>query len=336
MIVTLTLNPSLDRTIEVPELVRGSVIRSSSRLLHPGGKGVNVARALLANGVDARAVLPVGGAVGRQLVELLLDEGVRMAAVEVGATTRSNLTLSEPDGTVTKINVDGEPLTSVEIDTLAETVMKLAHPSDWVVLSGSLPRGVDPVVYARLAERFGTSGISVAVDTSGPALGAALAAGPVLVKPNRDELAEAVGAEIDTLGDVVAAAQELRQAGAGHVLASLGPDGAVFVDDTGVAYGRCAVVEPRSTVGAGDCLLAGFLAAWTSPGTETTDTTEGTVDQLGVGDDVAAGALATALRWAAAAVERPGSGVPSPDDIAARSARVTREIDLDRGLTRSG
>jgi len=320
MIVTLTLNPSLDRTLEVPELVRGSVIRSSSRLLHPGGKGVNVARALLANGVEARAVLPVGGAVGRELLELLADEGVAMTAVDVGAATRSNLTLSEPDGTVTKINVDGEPLTATEIDTLADTVTKLARPSAWVVLSGSLPRGVDDGVYARLTERFTSSGIAVAVDTSGPALRQAVAAGPALVKPNREELAEAVGTEIRTLADTVAAAHALRRSGAGTVLASLGPDGAVLVGDEGVVFGECAVAERRSTVGAGDCLLAGYLAA----GTTGADGRE---------------ALATALCWAAAAVELPGSGMPTPADVARRRAHVTTDLeglDLDRALTGSG
>jgi 1-phosphofructokinase len=333
VIVTLTLNPSLDRTVEVPVLVRGQVIRSTSRLLHPGGKGVNVARALLANGVDAWAVLPAGGAVGRELVELLVDEGVLMTAVEVGAATRSNLTVSEPDGTVTKINVDGEALTTAEIDTLAETVMKLAHPSDWVVLSGSLPPGAADDVYARLTRRFAASQIAVAVDTSGQALAQAVAAGPALVKPNRDELAEAVGAEIRTLGGAVDAARALRQAGAGTVLASLGPDGAILVagadvvgrggsgdsdSDSGstddVWYGRCAVDEPRSTVGAGDCLLAGYLASRQR------------------GDQ----ALAVALRWAAAAVGLPGSGMPSPDDIAPRQAHVTRDVDRSRPLTASG
>jgi 1-phosphofructokinase len=311
VIVTLTLNPSLDRTIEVPGLVRGSVIRSSARLLHPGGKGVNVARALLANGVEARAVVPVGGAVGRELVELLTDEGVAMTAVEVGAATRSNLTLSEPDGTITKINMDGGPLAADEIAALADTVMKLAQPSGWVVLSGSLPLDADHGLYARLTTQFTASGVSVAIDTSGPALPAAVAAAPTLVKPNRDELAEAVGRDLRTVGDVVAAAQALRDTGTHTVLASLGPDGAVLVEPDGVFVGECPVVEPRSTVGAGDCLLAGFLAAGAR----------------------GPAALATALCWAAAAVELPGSGIPSPADVARHRAHVTSDFARSRALT---
>jgi 1-phosphofructokinase len=317
VIVTLTPNPSLDRTVEVPGLVRGGVIRATGGRIDPGGKGVNVARALLANGVETCAVLPAGGAVGRQLVELLEAEGVPMTAVPVAGATRSNLTLSEPDGTVTKVNEGGSPLGAAEIDLLADAVVRLVGPLDWAVLSGSLPTGVDPGVYAQLTERFGRAGIAVALDTSGPALVRAVRAGPTIVKPNRDELSEALGRDIRSLADAVEAAEVLRAAGAVSVLASLGPDGAVLVEGDGVVFGDCAVVEPRSSVGAGDCLLAGFLAARSSGAT---------------GSE----ALATALCWAAAAVELPGSAVPGPADIARHTARLTDEVDHDRVLTRSG
>jgi 1-phosphofructokinase len=317
VIVTLTLNPSLDRTVEVPHLVRGGVIRASGGRIDPGGKGVNVARALLANGVAARAVLPVGGAVGRQLAELLEAEGVPMTAVPVAGATRSNLTLSEPDGTVTKINEGGELLDTGEIDLLADAVVQLVGPLDWAVLSGSLPTGVDAGVYARLTERFRRAGIDVAVDTSEPALVPAVRAQPTIVKPNRDELSEALGRDIRSLADAVEAAELLRAAGAISVLASLGPDGAVLVERDGVVFGDNVVDEPRSSVGAGDCLLAGFLAARSSGAT---------------GGE----ALATALRWAGAAVELPGSAVPGPADVARQRVRLADEVDRHRVLTRSG
>jgi 1-phosphofructokinase len=317
VIVTLTLNPSLDRTVEVPGLVRGGVLRASAGRIDPGGKGVNVARALLANGVTARAVLPAGGAVGRQLVELLEAEGVAMTAVPVAGATRSNLTLSEPDGTVTKINEGGSMLDPAEIDRLAAAVLQLVGPGDWAVLSGSLPTGVDAGVYARLTAQFVAAGIDVALDTSGPALVRAVRARPAIVKPNRDELAEVLGRDVRSVADAVEAAEGLRSAGAVSVLASLGPDGAVLVDRDGVVFGDCVVGEPRSSVGAGDCLLAGFLAARSS------------------GADGRA-ALATALRWAAAAVELPGSAVPGPADVARHRPRLTDHVDRHRALTRSG
>ncbi|MFD1537035.1 1-phosphofructokinase family hexose kinase, partial [Nonomuraea guangzhouensis] len=176
MILTLTLNPSLDRTIEIASLDRGAVIRAAAARLDPGGKGVNVSRALLANAVASRAVVPFGGDEGRQLVRLLALEGLDMVTVPVTGTTRSNVTLAEPDGTITKINEPGTALSPGELDTIADTVLAAAHEADWVVASGSLPPEVPADVYARLCRRFAGAGIHVAVDTSGPALASALAA----------------------------------------------------------------------------------------------------------------------------------------------------------------
>ncbi|MEY2521895.1 MAG: 1-phosphofructokinase, partial [Ilumatobacteraceae bacterium] len=139
MIITVTLSPSLDRTIEIPALARGEVIRATSSSVEAGGKGVNVSRALLANGVPSVAVIPLGGAVGDELAALLKAQDVEMTVVPVKEATRSNVTLSEPDGTTTKINELGSPLTREEIDHIEETVCQLARADDWVVLSGTLP-----------------------------------------------------------------------------------------------------------------------------------------------------------------------------------------------------
>ncbi|MBB2913669.1 1-phosphofructokinase [Streptosporangium becharense] len=301
MIVTLTLNPSLDRTIEIGSLSRGAVIRAAATRLDPGGKGVNVSRALLANRIRSRAVVPFGGDEGRQLVSLLSAEGIDMVTVPVSGPTRSNVALAEPDGTVTKINEPGTALSPAELDTVAEVVLSAAGSADWVVASGSLPPEVPSDVYARLCRRFGGAGINVAVDTSGPALAAAVAASPALVKPNREELGEVTGMAIMSLGDAIEAARRLRDRGARTVLASLGPDGAVLLQDDRVWYGECPVAEPRSTVGAGDAMLAGFLAA-------------------GARGEAA---FVEALAWATAAVGLPGSRMPSPGDIRRDDVRVT-------------
>lgn len=310
MILTLTLNPSLDRAIEIGSLDRGTVIRAGAARLDPGGKGVNVSRALLANGVTSCAVIPYGGDEGRQLVNLLSHEGLHMVTVPVAGATRSNVTLAEPDGTITKINEPGTALTAGELDVIADAVLSAAHSADWVVASGSLPPEVPPDVYARLCRRFAAAGILVAVDTSGPALVSALAAGPALVKPNKEELAEATGVPITCVGDVIEAAEKLRATGARSVLASLGSDGAVLVEDGGIWYGEAAVAEPRSTVGAGDAMLAGFLA----------------------GGAKGPHALAEALAWGAAAVCLPGSRMPGPSDIRRDTIHVTTP-DPTRTLT---
>lgn len=303
MIVTLTLNPSLDRTLEVGTLRRGEVLRAASVRLDPGGKGVNVARALLANGVGSRAVIPCGGAEGEQLVLLLAQESVHTVAVPIASRTRSNVTLVESDGTVTKVNEPGARLTAAEFDAVAAVILGCAGTADWVVMCGSLPPDVPVDVYAGLTAQFAAAGIRVAVDTSGPALLCAVAAGPDLVKPNRDELAEAVGTPLPELGDVVEAAQALRGMGAGAVLASLGADGAVLVGDDGVLYAQSAPIEPRSTVGAGDALLAGFLA----------------------GGARGEKALIEAVAWGTAAAGLPGSRMPGPADISRDGIRLGRD-----------
>jgi 1-phosphofructokinase len=311
VIITVTLSPSLDRTIEIPALDRGEVIRATASNVEAGGKGVNVSRVLLANGVASVAVIPLGGAVGDELGALLKAEAVEMTIVAVNAPTRSNVTLSEPDGTTTKINEIGSPLTREEIDHIEETVCQLARPDDWVVLSGRLPAGAADDTYARFVRRLTQARVKVAVDTSGPALAESLAAMPTLIKPNRDELAEAFDGPINSFADVAAAAESLRCRGAGTVLASLGGDGAMLVDG-GIYAASCAVPDRRSTVGAGDCLLAGFVAAGAS----------------------GEGALLTAVQWAAASVALPGSGVPSSAQIALRHPDLI--IDFERrGLSTS-
>ncbi|MET8359819.1 1-phosphofructokinase [Micromonospora sp. NPDC005171] len=293
MIVTVTLNPSLDRAVEVDSLTRGEVIRAATAHLDPGGKGVNVSRALLANGVPSVAVLPSGGDEGSQLIRLLKAEGVEVLAVSISGRTRSNITLAEPDGTVTKINEPGPAMCRAEFDKVIDGVLAHAGDADWVVLCGSVPPGLPADAYAQLCRKLRAASVRVAVDTSGPALREAALAGATLLKPNRDELAEVVGTPLTDLDDVVDAAQCLRALGADTVLASLGADGAVLVNAEGVRAGTCPVARPRSTVGAGDALLAGFLAAGAR----------------------GAAALAEGLAWGAAAVSLPGSRMPGPADL---------------------
>ncbi|WFE28412.1 1-phosphofructokinase [Solwaraspora sp. WMMD791] len=300
MILTLTLNPSLDRAVEVDDLVRGEVIRATGTRLDPGGKGVNVSRALLANGVPTVAVLPCGGDDGEQLVRLLAVEGVEVITVAIAGRTRSNLTLAEPDGTVTKVNEPGPTLSVAEFEAITARLLRTAERADWVVVCGSLPPGLSLDAFGQLCRRLVDAGLRLAVDTSGPPLRTAAQAGAALVKPNREELAEVVGRPLDTLDDVVDAAQQVRAWGAGTVLASLGAQGAVLVDADGVHTGDSRVEHPRSTVGAGDALLAGFLAAGAA------------------GPD----ALAEGLAWGAAAVSLPGSRMPGPADLRRDTVRL--------------
>ncbi|MET9687533.1 1-phosphofructokinase [Streptomyces sp. NPDC006514] len=310
MILTVTPNPSLDRAHEIPSLVRGRVLRAGGERVDPGGKGVNVSRSAAAAGVRTTAVLPLGGAPGILLAELLGAQGVDVTAVSIAGQTRSNIALTEPDGTLTKINSPGPALSPEESALLLDTVRSAAAEAAWVACCGSLPRGVDPRWYADLVAQVHAAGARIALDTSGPALPGALAARPQVIKPNASELASAVGRPLPTLGDVVKAAEELRERGAGAVLASLGGDGQLLVSAEGTHYGTAPAPEVRSTVGAGDASLAGFLIAG------------------GAGP----GALASALAHGAAAVQLPGSAMPTPADLHPDRVRVTEDPPLDLQL----
>ncbi|MEV4312518.1 1-phosphofructokinase [Actinocrispum sp. NPDC049592] len=309
MYVTVTANPSVDRTIEVAGLVRGGLHRATGVHVQPGGKGINVARALVSNGIKARAVVPAGGAEGEQLISLLSDYSIEVVRVPALGPVRMNVSVIEPDATVTKLNEPGARLSAAEAKALADAVITAARDAAWVVLAGSLPPGVEPEFYAELLGRLAGEDVRVALDTSGPALRAAFKAKPALVKPNHHELEEAVGCPLRTLGDVVEAAQEIRGLGAGAVLASLGGDGAVLVCEDGCWHAEAPVVQARSTVGAGDATLAGFLAGG------------------GHGER----ALVSGVAWGAAAVSLPGSTMPRPDDLRPELVTV-HEIDAGRGI----
>lgn len=311
MILTVTPNPSLDRTYEVPSLERGEVIRASGERMDPGGKGVNVSRAVAAAGRRTVAVLPLGGAPGALVAELLAGQGIEVAPVPVAGATRSNIALAEADGVLTKINAPGPDLSPAEQELLLDTVREQSRDADWIACCGSLPRGLAPSWYAEVVTQAHAGGARIALDTSGRALQEALRARPDVVKPNAEELSEAVARPLATVGDALKAAEELRGMGAGAVLASLGADGQLLVDGTGAWFGSARVRTVRSNVGAGDSSLAGFLIA-------------------GGGGPRA---LASAVAHGAAAVQLPGSVMPAPADLDPAAVTVTADIPVDRELT---
>lgn len=311
MIITLTPNPSIDRTVGFRELHRGSVNRASSSRIDPGGKGVNVSRALTAQGASTVAVLPEGGPEGRLMAALLDDAGVARRGVPIRESVRLNITAVEPDGTTTKLNEPGPHLDEGEIRALLAAVGSAVGTAEgpvWVVGCGSLPPGAPVDLLARLVGSAREAGARVAVDTSGAPLRPAVDALPDLIKPNRVELEELVGAELVTLGAVIDAAGDLVAGGVGAVAVSLGRDGAVLVDPEGATHAVATIGAPRSTVGAGDCLLAGLL------------------HDLSAGRP-AAEALHTGVLWGAAAVTLPGSRVPGPTDLDGIAVDVSSSPD---------
>ncbi len=313
MIVTLTPNPGIDRTIAVPALVRGSVMRATDSREDPGGKGLNVSRALTLNGTATKAVLPIGGVYGGVMLDLLREQDIDVVPVPIAGSIRVNVAVVEPDGTTSKLNEQGPCVTAAEVEALRGATLGASAGAGWVVCCGSLPPGIDDDFFAATVERCHADGLLVAVDSSGEPMTRALAAGPDLIKPNRVELAEVVGRDLPTVGAVVDAARALVASGIGTVLVSLGRDGALLIDAERVVHAVAHAANPVSTVGAGDALLAGYLHA-ASSGAAPMD------------------ALRTAVAFGAAAVGLPGSKMPGPSDVAAVEVTVVEAPDRDRPL----
>lgn len=273
MIVTLTANPSMDRTVELPgELKRGAVIRAERAVQDPGGKGVNIARALKVSDFETVAVLP--GDDEDAVLTSLREEGVAFTNMPIGSPIRSNITVVEPDGTTTKLNAPGEPLNDVAQQQLTRLLIQETQSASWLVLAGSLPPGVQSdyysVVSRAIREAQGENAPLIAVDTSGNALRDAVNGQdgmPNLIKPNSEELAELVGRpdewqELEgSVEQTARTAAELVERGIDAVLATMGGEGAVLVTADGAWHAKHAPVKVRSTVGAGDCSLAGYLIA---------------------------------------------------------------------------
>ena len=200
MIVTLTPNPGIDRTIAVPALVRGSVMRATDSREDPGGKGLNVSRALTLNGTPTKAVLPIGGVYGGVMLDLLHEQQIDVVPVTIAGSIRVNVAVVEPDGTTSKLNEQGPCFTADEVEALRAATLGASSGAGWVVCCGSLPPGIDDDFFAATVERCHADGLLVAVDSSGEPMARALAAAPDLIKPNRVELAEAVGHDLPKIG----------------------------------------------------------------------------------------------------------------------------------------
>ncbi|HEY3572673.1 MAG TPA: hexose kinase [Arthrobacter sp.] len=327
MIVTLTANPSLDRTVALPgPLERGEVQRAVSVRQESGGKGVNVSRALVTSGLETLAVLP--GAESDPVLAGLREEGVPFASLDIHEPLRTNVALTEPGGVTTKINEPGPVLAEDAQEALISLLLERSRGASWVVLAGSLPPGVPADFYATVTRRLrnadaGAGVPMIAVDSSGAPLAAAVAGDataaasgkPDLLKPNAEELAELAAAagfssvstaeelEADPYAAAAAAAAVVRS-GVGAVLATLGSKGAVLVTADGAWLATHPPVTAVSTVGAGDSSLAGYLLA-ASQGAAPAD------------------CLRQAVAHGAAAASLPGSTVPAVHQTTPDAVTIT-------------
>lgn len=312
MILTVTPNPSLDRTLEMPgRLERGEVQRATATRSEAGGKGINVSRVIAEAGIATRALLPARD--GDPLLRALDAVDLPYETVAVDGEIRSNITIAEPDGTTTKLNAPGQQLTDAQLVAFTDLVERHAAGASWVTLCGSLPPGMPVDWYRRLVDDLADVGCRIAVDTSGAPLHAAALGRVDLLKPNEDELAEVTGADAAALrrsaaegrfGPIVDAARSIVDRTGGAVLATLGATGAILTTTDGSWFATPPPIVPRSTVGAGDSSLAGYLIAQ-SRGLSAPER------------------LRSAVAYGSAAAALAGTQAPTPDQLDLAGVRIT-------------
>jgi 1-phosphofructokinase/tagatose 6-phosphate kinase len=265
VILTVTLNAAIDRTVAVPNFRLGRRHRAVESRTVAGGKGVNVARALSLLGRPVIAAGFVGGPTGTRVLEQLREESVLTDFTRIASETRINLAVIDPtSGEQTEINERGPAVSPEEVKKLFERIGYLAGGAKICVLAGSLPPGAGDDVYARLIADLGQRGVPVVLDAEGEAMLAGVRAGAAMVTPNEREAEELVGQEFADRGDLASGLGELNRLGAEEA-AITRPDGCVAVVGEGaerrLLEARTESLEPVSTVGSGDAFVAGYVAA---------------------------------------------------------------------------
>jgi 1-phosphofructokinase/tagatose 6-phosphate kinase len=265
MIVTVTLNAAIDRTLTVPNFQRGQRHRASAGVTLAGGKGINVARALKLLGVPVVATGLVGGQTGTRIVEQLTNEAILNDFVHIEGESRTSTAVVDPTGgTYTEINEWGPSVRPDELDMLLDKLRYLTQGAELVVFAGSLPRDVEPSFYAEATRELARRHIQVALDTEGQPLSLGVEAEPFLVTPNQAEAEALVGQEFHDEEDFRVALDTVTEMGARNVLITT-DDGALALlreEREPTRYHATAPrVDPVSTVGSGDVLLAAFIAA---------------------------------------------------------------------------
>jgi len=310
MIITITLNPSIDRTLYLGKLEKGSINRVNAVQIDPGGKGVNVSRTLQAYGAKTYAVAVGGGLSAKWLSTALEDQNIKHKIITTLNPVRTNVTVVEESGLVTKINEPGSAVSPETMHLLKKTIGKMWLKKNWVVIAGQPSPETNQNVYPELVTYAKSKGAYVAVDASGEVLSELLEkVKPDLIKPNQQELSTLVGYPINTIKQAVDACKEIVSKGIKTVLCSLGPDGALFVDSQQVVYAEPSKQVNGVPVGAGDVLLAVFIAAGRN-----------------------SEALKEAVAWSAASVSLPGTAIPNQEQANQIQDIVRENIEFQKEL----
>lgn len=258
-VVTITLNPAIDRTVTIPSFTAGAVNRVESVRSNPGGKGVNVSSALADNGHDVAVTGFLGRANAGAFEELFTQKKIADHFVRIAGQTRIGIKITDPvRGETTDINFPGPAPSEADVTMLLSQVAALE--AEWFVVAGSLPPGVDPGIYRDLVAQLRGRGSKVLLDASGESLPLALEARPSAIKPNIHEFEDYIGRALPNEKEVIAAARELVGRGIALVVVSMGKDGACFVTANEAVIAHPPEIEVKSTVGAGDAMVAGILS----------------------------------------------------------------------------
>lgn len=262
MIVTVTMNPAIDKTVDIEGFVHGGLNRVKHIIMDAGGKGINVSKTIKALGGDSIATGFLGGNNGNAIVNMLASDEVNAEFVTVAGETRINTKIAEADGTVTELNEAGPQVSENELKNLEEQLMQYAKEGTWFVLSGSVPTGVSKTVYGDIIQKVHEKGAKVFLDADGELFTQSLAAKPDVIKPNRVELEKYIGADHSlTEEELLKVGKNLLDMGIGTVIISLGHEGALFLTKEQSLKCPAISVEVHSTVGAGDALVAAFTYA---------------------------------------------------------------------------
>ena len=262
MIYTVTLNPALDKTVEIPDFAPGRVNRITALRTDPGGKGLNVSKVIAKLGGDSEAFVLLGGSAGRAVATALEGLGVRCHIAWGEGETRTNLKIVDPVRRInTDINEPGFAVPPALTDGLLDRLTAALRPGDIVVLAGSLPPGAPADTYATWITRCKAAGARVFLDADGAALTGGLRAKPFLVKPNDEELSRLLGRELRGVPALADAARQLVASGVENVVVSMGGAGAIYANADTVLRTEGLSVPVRSTVGAGDSVVAALAFA---------------------------------------------------------------------------
>ena len=259
MIVTVTMNPAIDKTIDVETFVHGGLNRVKHIIMDAGGKGINVSKTIKALGGDSIATGFLGGNNGNAIANMLAIDEVNAEFVTVDGETRINTKIAEADGTLTELNEAGPEISEEELSKLEDQLMQYAKEGTWFVLSGSVSSGVPKTIYGDIIRKVHEKGAKVFLDADGELFTQSLAAKPDVIKPNREELEKYIGADHSlTEEELLHIGNELLEQGIGTVIISLGHEGALFLTKEQSLKCPAISVEVHSTVGAGDALVAAF------------------------------------------------------------------------------